>query len=111
MVTIPIDGDVLLMYYRSDLLEEFDQPIPRTWEEYAQVAEFFDGMIYNGTRLYGSCLGRTPGCAGGYWNLGTAVSDFFCLPSKLAQCMASLSKQCVLMMFCCMCGLHTFYPY
>ena len=79
MVTIPIDGDVLLMYYRSDLLEEFDQPIPRTWEEYAQVAEFFDGMIYNGTRLYGSCLGRTPGCAGGYWNLGTAVSDFFCL--------------------------------
>ena len=69
VVTLPLDGDVLLMYYRQDLLDEYGLDVPRTWDEYSEVAEFFDGKVINGTRMFGSCQGRNKGCAGSYWNL------------------------------------------
>lgn len=69
VVTLPLDGDVLLMYYRQDLLDEYGLDVPRTWDEYSEVAEFFDGKVINGTRMFGSCQGRQKGCAGSYWNL------------------------------------------
>ena len=64
VVTLPLDGDVLLMYYRQDLLDEYGLDVPRTWDEYSEVAEFFDGKVINGTRMFGSCQGRNKGCAG-----------------------------------------------
>ena len=74
IVSIPLDGDVFLMYYRSDLLEEYGFEVPRTWDEYSEVAKFFNGMEINGTTYVGSCLGRTPGCAGGYWTTAVLAS-------------------------------------
>ena len=53
LVAIPADGDVVMMYLRSDLLEDpaekaafhkaygHDLAVPRTWQEYDQLVSFF----------------------------------------------------------------------
>lgn len=64
---IPLDGDVLSFFYRRDILEHFNLKVPRTWDEYAEVAEAVHGKTYNGTTLSGSCVGRVEGCVGSYW--------------------------------------------
>jgi ABC-type glycerol-3-phosphate transport system substrate-binding protein len=66
---IPLDGDVLLLYYRRDLFEKYQIPIPRTWEEYADAATFFHGKPWgpNETALNGSCISRVDDCANYYW--------------------------------------------
>jgi multiple sugar transport system substrate-binding protein len=63
----PIDGDILSMFYRKDILEEFNLPVPRTWEEYVEVAAATHGKVFEGKKLVGSCVGRSVGCAGQYW--------------------------------------------
>ena len=30
---IPMDGDILMMYYRKDILQYYDIAIPTTWEQ------------------------------------------------------------------------------
>ncbi len=62
----PWDGDNHMMFYRKDLLadpdmqaafeEEFgyELSVPRTWEQYNDVAEFFTGDWGDGERHYGS---------------------------------------------------------
>lgn len=63
----PLDGDVLSMFYREDVLEEFGLKVPRTWEEYNEVASATHGKSYKNQTLVGSCVGRVKGCAGAYW--------------------------------------------
>lgn len=63
----PLDGDVLSMFYREDVLEEFGLKVPRTWEEYNAVASATHGKSYKNQTLVGSCVGRVKGCAGAYW--------------------------------------------
>ena len=53
---IPLDGDVLSFFYRRDILEHFNLKVPRTWDEYAEVAEAVHGKTYNGTTLSGHVL-------------------------------------------------------
>lgn len=67
ILMFPLDGDIFSMYYRRDILEAFDLPIPRTWEEYAEVAEATHGKTFDGKVLTGSCVGRSINCAGAYW--------------------------------------------
>jgi multiple sugar transport system substrate-binding protein len=57
---IPLDGDVLHMFYRRDLFERHNIKVPRTWDEYQQAAEYFHGQPWgpNGTILTGSCVSR-----------------------------------------------------
>ncbi|MEB3281182.1 MAG: extracellular solute-binding protein [Lyngbya sp.] len=59
---IPLDGDVLSLYYRSDILEQQGITPPRTWDEYLQLAQQVDGQDLNndGEPDYGSCLIKTP---------------------------------------------------
>ena len=66
---IPLDGDVLTMYYRKDLFEQYNIQIPRTWDEYTKAAEFFHGknLGSHGSLLFGSCVSFAPTCANGYW--------------------------------------------
>jgi ABC-type glycerol-3-phosphate transport system substrate-binding protein len=66
---LPLDGDLLLMYYRKDLLEEHGLNVPRTWDEYTQVAKYFHNKALgpNGTPLYGSCISRVKQCGNPYW--------------------------------------------
>jgi len=64
---IPFEGDVLSLYYRKDILDDFGFNAPRTWEEYNRIAETVHGIYYKGTNLIGSCVGRRKGCAGYFW--------------------------------------------
>jgi len=77
ILLMPFDGDVFSLYYRKDLFDQHNISVPKTWDEYIKVANFFHGMpaeifnatsgkIQNGT-LAGSCIGRAPGCGGAYW--------------------------------------------
>lgn len=57
---IPLDGDFVMAYYRSDLLEQANLEPPATWEEYIKIAEKFQGQDLNGDGVpdYGSCINR-----------------------------------------------------
>ncbi len=60
-VAVPVDGDVAMMYYRKDAFENPDYQarykqktgndlaVPRTWEEFSQIAEFFTGWDWGGS--------------------------------------------------------------
>jgi multiple sugar transport system substrate-binding protein len=65
----PLDGDLMSMFYRADILEEFGLNVPRTWDEYNEVAAATHGKTSKRTNqtLIGSCVGRVPGCAGAYF--------------------------------------------
>ncbi|MEA5542765.1 extracellular solute-binding protein [Limnoraphis robusta Tam1] len=59
---IPLDGDILTLYYRSDILEREGITPPRTWNEYLELARRVHNQDLNndGEADYGSCLVRTP---------------------------------------------------
>lgn len=67
IIMFPLDGDILSLYYRKDILEAFNLEVPRTWDEYSQVASQVHGKTFENKTLVGSCIGRTPNCAGAYW--------------------------------------------
>ena len=60
-VAVPVDGDVAMLYYRKDALENPEHQakfraktgrelrVPRTWEEFRRVAEFFTGWAWGPT--------------------------------------------------------------
>ena len=60
-VAAPVDGDVAMLYYRKDAFENPDHrkkfkakhgaelAPPRTWEEFARIAEFFTGWAWGPT--------------------------------------------------------------
>ena len=56
----PLDGDVLSLYYRKDLFEQHQIPIPRTWDEYRDAAIYFYGKPLgpNNSPIAGSCVAR-----------------------------------------------------
>ena len=74
VVMIPLDGDVLSLYYRKDLFEKYDKTPPKTWQEYTELAKFFHGKVepLPGTTnetvtLSGSCVGRKFRCQEEHW--------------------------------------------
>lgn len=67
ILMFPLDGDVLSLFYRKDVLEEFGLEVPRTWDEYNDVAAATHGKVLKNQTLTGSCVGRAVGCAGSYW--------------------------------------------
>jgi multiple sugar transport system substrate-binding protein len=60
-VAVPVDGDVAMLYYRKDALENPEHArkfkektgrelrVPRTWEEFREVAAFFTGWAWGPT--------------------------------------------------------------
>ena len=58
--SVPLDGDVLMGYYRKDALENdgnkqkfkakygYDLAAPATWKQYRDIAEFFNGWDWSG---------------------------------------------------------------
>ncbi|CAJ1924532.1 unnamed protein product [Cylindrotheca closterium] len=49
---MPLDGNIARMFYRKDLLEQHNVTVPRTWDEYEQVTQYFD----QNTEFQGSCV-------------------------------------------------------
>jgi multiple sugar transport system substrate-binding protein len=75
VLMFPIDGDFFSMYYRTDVLAAFNLTVPRTWEEYAEVAAATHNQTFEGKVLSGSCVGRMFNCAGPYW-ANLVISSF-----------------------------------
>ena len=48
---VPLDGDVIIMIYRTDLVEDVGLPTPRTWDDVLEILEY-----YNETDTYGNCF-------------------------------------------------------
>ena len=67
IIMYPLDGDLLTLYYRKDILEHYGLKVPRTWDEYSAVAGAVHGQTYENQTLVGSCIGRVVDCAGAYW--------------------------------------------
>jgi multiple sugar transport system substrate-binding protein len=66
-IMYPLDGDILSLYYRDDILKYFNLQVPRTWDEYNEVARAVHGKVYQNATLVGSCVGRVKDFAGPYW--------------------------------------------
>ena len=57
---VPLDGDSIILYYRKDALENeeyramfqekygYELTVPTTWDQYIDVAEFFNGWDWDG---------------------------------------------------------------
>jgi multiple sugar transport system substrate-binding protein len=62
------DGDFHMMYYRKDVLEAAGLEVPRTWDEYLEVAAAVHGQDMNddGTPDFGSCIAKKRN-AQSYW--------------------------------------------
>eukprot|EP01102_Stenamoeba_stenopodia_P006607 TRINITY_DN1824_c0_g1_i1.p1 TRINITY_DN1824_c0_g1~~TRINITY_DN1824_c0_g1_i1.p1 ORF type:complete len:1536 (+),score=238.44 TRINITY_DN1824_c0_g1_i1:42-4649(+) len=60
-VAVPMDSDVLFLYYRTDRLKRIKADPPNTWDQYLDIAKAEDGMDMNGDQLpdYGSCISRS----------------------------------------------------
>lgn len=58
--SIPLDGDVLLLYYRQDIFDLFQRQPPRTWDEYLALARAVNRIDMNGDGFadYGSCMAK-----------------------------------------------------
>lgn len=58
--SIPLDGDVLLLYYRQDILDLYRREAPRTWEDYLFLARTVNriDMTGDGFADYGSCIAK-----------------------------------------------------
>src|SRR3989304_2803834 len=82
----PYDGDNHITYYRKDLLTDptnqadfkakygYDLPVPiKTWTQYYDIAEFFNGKEIDGTTIYGAGTAFKRG-GQSYWTyLGVAA--------------------------------------
>ncbi len=87
--TIPLDGDLHTVYYRTDVFKDNNLTPPTTWEDYLKVASALNGKDLNGdgTTDYGSCIPKKRGGQGYWWVLdiasgylqsqGTAQGMFF----------------------------------
>ncbi|CAB9498272.1 Extracellular solute-binding protein family 1 [Seminavis robusta] len=64
---ILLDGDTHSMFYRKDVLEHYGLKVPRTWNEYNEVAKAIHGKVFNGVELSGSCVSRIQGDHAMYW--------------------------------------------
>lgn len=78
--TVPLDGDVIMLYYRKDAFENptakqrfkaktgRELRIPETWQEYVEAAAFFTGWDWagNGKPCYGVLEAQRPKDVGPY---------------------------------------------
>jgi multiple sugar transport system substrate-binding protein len=52
-IMYPLDGDLLSLYYRKDVLAYYGLKVPRTWDEYNQVAAATHGKVFENQTLSG----------------------------------------------------------
>ena len=79
VVELPWNGEAMLLFYRTDLLEEAGFGPPVTWDDFDEICEFFkDNPDYPG--IYGtSIMGLREQCmtmvTNRYWGLGGELID------------------------------------
>jgi len=67
--SIPLDGDMHMVYYRIDSLAEAGLEPPKTWDDYLAVAKALHGKDLNGDGEpdYGSCISKAPAQQSYWW--------------------------------------------
>eukprot|EP01103_Thecamoeba_quadrilineata_P002608 TRINITY_DN12532_c0_g1_i1.p1 TRINITY_DN12532_c0_g1~~TRINITY_DN12532_c0_g1_i1.p1 ORF type:complete len:1455 (-),score=289.90 TRINITY_DN12532_c0_g1_i1:82-4404(-) len=61
LLGVPISGDLIVLYYRSDLLQKYGITPPTTWEEFVNAAQKVHlslNSFDNHSRVYGSCTSK-----------------------------------------------------
>jgi multiple sugar transport system substrate-binding protein len=86
-LTIPVDGDFHMMYYRLDVFKKAGLSAPKTWDDYLAAAKAINGMDMGDGPIYGSCIAKkrsaqaywfVSSIAGGYIQAkGTSEGGFF----------------------------------
>ena len=76
-MTLTIDGDFQMVYYRKDVLEKAGQQPPKTWDDYLAVAKAIHGQDMNGDGVpdYGSCIFKKRN-AQSYFAIQTVAASF-----------------------------------
>jgi len=83
---LPLDGNIVRMFYRKDLLDQHNVTVPRTWDEYQHVAQYFD----QNTNVQGSCV-STCGGKTTHRNNNNAADWAFLVLSTMTQTMGTSS--------------------
>src|SRR6266542_3616291 len=67
--SIPLDGDMPMVYSRIASLKDAGLEPPKTWDEYLAVAKALNGKDLNsdGTPDYGSCISKAPAQQSYWW--------------------------------------------
>jgi multiple sugar transport system substrate-binding protein len=75
--TVPLDGDLQMVYYRKDLLQRDGIKPPATWDDYLAIAQRYDGKDLNGDGRpdYGSCIAKKR-AAQSYWMFWSIAGSF-----------------------------------
>ncbi len=75
--SIPLDGDIHLLYYRLDILEKYGLAPPRTWDDYLAIAKQLNGVDMNGDGEgdFGSCISKKAN-EQSYWSLLSIAGSF-----------------------------------
>jgi ABC-type sugar transport system, periplasmic component len=55
---IPVDGDVVYMMYRKDLVEDVGLPTPISWDDVSTILEYYEDRDINGDGIpdFGNCF-------------------------------------------------------
>ena len=84
---IPLDGDFQMVYYRRDLWanKQFKTDFaakygygltpPKTWTQYRDMAEFFNGKTVDGVKMYGAVEAQKRN-AQSFWVLGSRAGGY-----------------------------------
>lgn len=80
LVALPAFADAMFLYYRKDLLEKYDLPVPTTWSELAESAKTImagendpnlQGLSFQGRAIEGAvCTFLLP-----YWSMGKTLVE------------------------------------
>jgi multiple sugar transport system substrate-binding protein len=68
ILTVPLDGDFQMVYYRTDVLRQLGLQPPQTWDDYLNIAQRANGRDMNGDGRpdFGSCIAKKRN-AQSYW--------------------------------------------
>lgn len=76
---VPIDGDVILMLYRKDLVEDIGLPTPNTWDDVLEILEYYEKKENNdingdGIPDYGNCFSTAENDIAGemFWSIASS---------------------------------------
>jgi len=74
---VPVDGDVIMMLYRKDLVEDVGLPTPRSWDDVFKILEYYKGKDFNGDGVpdYGTCFASARNDIGDkmFWAIASSI--------------------------------------
>ena len=75
LYAIPVSGEKQILFYRTDLFEEYGIEVPSTFDELYKVAEFFKQKMPAGILLRGQKIHTVSNCTGVIWSYGGKIAD------------------------------------